>query len=144
MRPQAKPPQQPGTGDTPDSVCAQQFAASANPQAHEQGRRSRSSFMCLVIFGSPVLRWHRLRRLRPTPLPVGGRRLRSGSYRSADRAARAGKVGGRRGRPPVAAAEHPSLSWARGKLGADPLRMLFGQVAGLVGADGAPGVFCCG
>src|SRR5260370_20977415 len=37
-----------------------------------------------------------------------------------------------------------SLSRARGKLGADPLRMLFEQVAGPVGADGAAGVFCCG
>ena len=87
MRLQAKPSQQPGTGDTPDSVCLRQFAASANPQAHEQGRRSRSSPHVPVIFGSPVLRWHRLRRVRPTPLPVGGRRLRSGSYRSAGRAA---------------------------------------------------------
>ena len=37
-----------------------------------------------------------------------------------------------------------SLSRARGKLGADPLRMLFERVAGPVAADGAPGVFCCG
>jgi hypothetical protein len=29
-------------------------------------------------------------------------------------------------------------------VGADPLHMLFEQVAGPVGADGAPGVFCCG
>jgi Insertion element 4 transposase N-terminal len=34
-----------------------------------------------------------------------------------------------------------SLSRGRGKLGADPVRMLFEHVAG---ADGAPGVFCCG
>jgi hypothetical protein len=32
----------------------------------------------------------------------------------------------------------------RGKLGADPLRMLFEHVAGPTGEDGAPGVFCCG
>ena len=37
-----------------------------------------------------------------------------------------------------------SLSRGRGKLGADPVRMLFEQVAGPAGADGAPGVFCCG
>jgi hypothetical protein len=37
-----------------------------------------------------------------------------------------------------------SLSRGRGKLGADPLRMLFEHVAGPVGADGAPGVSCCG
>ena len=37
-----------------------------------------------------------------------------------------------------------SLSRGRGKLGADPVRMLFEQVAGPTGADGAPGVFCCG
>jgi hypothetical protein len=37
-----------------------------------------------------------------------------------------------------------SLSRGRGKLGADPLRMLFEHVAGPTGADGAPGVFCCG
>ena len=47
---------------------------------------------------------------------------------------------GRRWRPPNIS----SLSRARGKLGADPLRMLFEQVAGPVGADGAAGVFCCG
>ncbi len=46
---------------------------------------------------------------------------------------------GRRWRPPNIS----SLSRARAKLGADPLRMLFEQVAGPVGADGAPGVFCC-
>jgi hypothetical protein len=32
----------------------------------------------------------------------------------------------------------------RGKLGADPVRMLFEYVAGPVAAAGAPGVFCCG
>jgi Insertion element 4 transposase N-terminal len=37
-----------------------------------------------------------------------------------------------------------SLSRARGKLGADPLRMLFEEVAGPAGADGAAGVFCRG
>jgi hypothetical protein len=37
-----------------------------------------------------------------------------------------------------------SLSRGRGKLGADPVRMLFEHVAGPTGADGAPGVFCCG
>jgi len=37
-----------------------------------------------------------------------------------------------------------SLSRARARLGADPLRMLFDEVAGPVGADGAAGVFCCG
>jgi Insertion element 4 transposase N-terminal/Transposase DDE domain len=37
-----------------------------------------------------------------------------------------------------------SLSGGRGKLGSDPLRMLFEHAAGPVGADGAPGVFCCG
>jgi hypothetical protein len=48
--------------------------------------------------------------------------------------------GGRRWRQPNIS----SLSRGRGKLGADPVRMLFGQVAGPTGADGAPGVFCCG
>ena len=47
---------------------------------------------------------------------------------------------GRRWRPPNIS----SLSRARGKLGADPLRMLFEQVAGPAGADGAAGVFCRG
>ncbi len=37
-----------------------------------------------------------------------------------------------------------SLSRGRGKLGPDPVRMLFEPVAGPAGADGAPGVFCCG
>jgi hypothetical protein len=37
-----------------------------------------------------------------------------------------------------------SLSRGRGKLGSDPLRMLFEHVAGPAGADGAPGVSCCG
>ena len=36
-----------------------------------------------------------------------------------------------------------NLSRARGKLGSDPLRMLFEHVAGPVGADEAAGVFCC-
>jgi len=54
---------------------------------------------------------------------------------------------GRRWRPPNIS----SLSRARSRLGADPLHMLFEQVAGPVGgpADGSagdrlPGVFCCG
>jgi hypothetical protein len=47
---------------------------------------------------------------------------------------------GRRWRQPNAS----SLSRGRGKLGADPLRMLFEHVAGPVAAGGAPGVFCCG
>ena len=37
-----------------------------------------------------------------------------------------------------------SLSRARARLGADPLHMLFGAVAGPVGAQDAAGVFCCG
>ena len=37
-----------------------------------------------------------------------------------------------------------SLSRGRAKLGADPVRMLFEHVAGPAGADGAPGVSCCG
>ena len=37
-----------------------------------------------------------------------------------------------------------SLSRGRGKLGADPVRMLFEHVAGPTGEDGAPGVFRCG
>ena len=37
-----------------------------------------------------------------------------------------------------------SLSRGRAKLGADPVRMLFEQVAGPTGTDGAEGVFCCG
>jgi hypothetical protein len=48
--------------------------------------------------------------------------------------------GGRRWRLPNIS----SLSRARGKLGSDPLRMLFEHVAGPVGADEAAGVFCCG
>jgi Insertion element 4 transposase N-terminal/Transposase DDE domain len=48
--------------------------------------------------------------------------------------------GGRRWRQPNIS----SLSRGRGKLGSDPVRMLFEQVAGLTGADGAPGVSCCG
>jgi hypothetical protein len=47
---------------------------------------------------------------------------------------------GRRWRPPNIS----SLSRARTRLGADPLHMLFEQVAGPVGADDAAGVFCCG
>ena len=37
-----------------------------------------------------------------------------------------------------------SMSRGRGKLGPGPLRSLFLQVAGPTGADGAPGVSCCG
>jgi hypothetical protein len=37
-----------------------------------------------------------------------------------------------------------SLSRGRGKLGADPVRMLFEHVAGPSGAAGAAGVLCCG
>ncbi|MGH3906622.1 MAG: IS4 family transposase [Pseudonocardiaceae bacterium] len=37
-----------------------------------------------------------------------------------------------------------SLARARARLGADPLHMLFDAVAGPVGAEQAPGVFCCG
>ena len=37
-----------------------------------------------------------------------------------------------------------SLSRGRGKLGADPVRMLFEHVAGPTWAARAPGVFCCG
>jgi hypothetical protein len=37
-----------------------------------------------------------------------------------------------------------SLSRARAKLGPDPLRLLFEQLAGPVGTAGEPGVFCCG
>ena len=54
---------------------------------------------------------------------------------------------GRRWRPPNIS----SLSRARARLGADPLHMLFEQVAGPVGGsaegsagDPVPGVFCCG
>jgi hypothetical protein len=50
---------------------------------------------------------------------------------------------GRRWRPPNIS----SLSRARTRLGADPLHMLFDEVAGPVGgsaADDAVGVFCCG
>jgi hypothetical protein len=48
--------------------------------------------------------------------------------------------GGRRWRLPNIS----SLSRGRGKLGPAPLRFLFEQVAGPMGEDGAPGVFCCG
>lgn len=47
---------------------------------------------------------------------------------------------GRRWRPPNIS----SLARARARLGADPLHMLFDEVAGPVGADDAAGVFCCG
>jgi hypothetical protein len=48
--------------------------------------------------------------------------------------------GGRRWRPPKIS----SLSRARGRLGPDPVRLLFEEVAGVVGAPQAPGVWCCG
>jgi len=45
----------------------------------------------------------------------------------------------------VAATEHLLAVAGPGpRLGADPLRMLFDEVVGPVGADGAAGVFCCG
>src|SRR5215207_8655807 len=47
---------------------------------------------------------------------------------------------GRRWRPPNIS----NLARARTRLGADPLHMLFDEVAGPVGADDAAGVFCCG
>ncbi|MGH3161110.1 MAG: IS4 family transposase [Streptosporangiaceae bacterium] len=47
---------------------------------------------------------------------------------------------GRRWRPPNIS----SLSRGRGKLGSDPVRMLFEHLAGPAAADGTPGVFCCG
>jgi Insertion element 4 transposase N-terminal/Transposase DDE domain len=47
---------------------------------------------------------------------------------------------GRRWRPPNIS----SLARARTRLGADPLHMLFDEVAGPVGGDDAAGVFCCG
>jgi hypothetical protein len=47
---------------------------------------------------------------------------------------------GRRWRPPNIS----SLARARTRLGADPLHMLFDEVAGPVGAADAAGVFCCG
>jgi Insertion element 4 transposase N-terminal len=37
-----------------------------------------------------------------------------------------------------------NMSRGRGKLGPEPLRSLFAQIAGPTGADGAPGVLCCG
>jgi hypothetical protein len=47
---------------------------------------------------------------------------------------------GRRWRPPNIS----SLARARARLGADPLHMLFDEIAGPVGAPDAAGVFCCG
>ena len=47
---------------------------------------------------------------------------------------------GRRWRPPNIS----SLARARTRLGADPLHILFDEVAGPVGAPDAAGVFCCG
>ena len=48
--------------------------------------------------------------------------------------------GGRRWKPPNIS----SLSRGRGKLGPAPVRFLFEQVAGPIGDEGTPGVFCCG
>ena len=48
--------------------------------------------------------------------------------------------GGRRWKPPNIS----SLSRGRGKLGPAPVRFLFEQVAGPVGEEETPGVFCCG
>ena len=48
--------------------------------------------------------------------------------------------GGRRWKPPNIS----SLSRGRGKLGPAPVRFLFEQVAGPIGEEGTPGVFCCG
>src|SRR2546423_1619344 len=48
--------------------------------------------------------------------------------------------GGRRWRQPNIS----SLSRGRGKLGPAPVRFLSGQVAGPIGGEGMPGVFCCG
>ena len=44
----------------------------------------------------------------------------------------------------AAAGRVSSMARGRGKLGPAPLRNIFLQVAGPTGADGAPGVFCCG
>lgn len=52
----------------------------------------------------------------------------------------AGAGEGRRWRPPNIS----NLSRGRGKLGPEPLKNIFLQVAGPTGPDGAPGVFCCG
>jgi Insertion element 4 transposase N-terminal len=57
-----------------------------------------------------------------------------------ERAGPAGPGQGDSWRPPNIS----SLSRARDKLGAEPLRMLFEQAAGPVGAAGQPGVFCGG
>ena len=48
--------------------------------------------------------------------------------------------GGRRWKPPNIS----SLPRGRGKLGPAPVRFLFEQVAGPIGEEGMPGVFCCG
>jgi hypothetical protein len=75
--------------------------------------------------------------LEPTPVPSTRLSVLAGQL---DPEGWVDAGAGRRWRPPNVS----SLSRARGKLGADPLHMLFEQVAGPVGADGAPGVFCCG
>jgi Insertion element 4 transposase N-terminal len=48
--------------------------------------------------------------------------------------------GGRRWKPPNIS----NLSRGRGKLGPEPLRNIFLQVAGATGTDDTPGMFCCG
>ena len=69
--------------------------------------------------------------------PAGGADLLAGQL-DPDGWADAGD-GGRWKQPNIS-----SLSRGRRKLGADPVRMLFEQAAGPTGAEGAPGVFCCG
>ena len=75
-----------------------------------------------------------------------GRRAVSPAARRgpAGRAAGPGRLGRCRGGPALAAAEHlipvPRAREAR----EEPVRMLFEHAAGPTGADGAPGVFCCG
>jgi hypothetical protein len=56
-----------------------------------------------------------------------------------------GQLGRCRRGPPTEAAERllPGRR-AAGKLGADPAGMLYEHAAGPTGADGAPGMFCCG
>jgi hypothetical protein len=75
---------------------------------------------------------------RRRPVPPAARRGPAG------RAAGPGRLGergqGRRWKQPNIS----FLSRGRAKLGADPVRMLFEQVAGPTGTDGAEGVFCCG
>ena len=63
---------------------------------------------------------------------LAGRQLDPGGW--------VGAGDGRRWRPPNIS----SLSRGRGKLGPAPVRFLFEQVAGPIGDEGTPGVFCCG